>query len=282
MTTHPGNRAATSGRRTLAASAAPGSAPPPARARSPLGSRRDPVCPCLAGAGRRCGRRRGEAGDEDVAGLGEWNAAAVAEATAAVRASPAQLYRAGGGGPRRGRGRGGRGAGPGAHATSAGVALPRPPRWEAPPVDGWQHASAAGRPARPAGGETGWAGGVLKGTVTPALLEWTGRWYRFRLRCLCAALSSSFTIIIVLFFGLFGYYLDYYYLQRIGLLSGRQGAFIPVAFLAQESLARPVAKRYFSLLSGTPQTMLQRLPTSKLSRGCRCKNADLGSHVPSF
>lgn len=55
----------------------------------------------------------------------------------------------------KGRGRGGEGAGPGAHATSAGVAPLRPPRWEALKIDGCQHARAAGRAARPAGGEPG-------------------------------------------------------------------------------------------------------------------------------
>lgn len=75
------------------------------------------------------------------------------------------------------------------------------------------------------------------------------------------------------------YYLDilgiiwimgFYYLQRIGLLSGPQGTFLLVALLAFKSLARPVveAGHYLPIDQYIySQTVVRSLPTSKLLGG---------------
>lgn len=193
----PGERCCAPWREALSASAAPGSSPLPARACSPLGSRRGSACPCLAGAARRCGTRKLEVGDAAAAGLGEWNAAAE-EAPASL----AQLYLAGGEGPREG----GEGAGPGVHATSASVTPPRPPGWEALRIDGCQHARAAGQGRTPRGEATlESGGGCLKGQSR--LLRWSGPGCGTDSDCAAFALSFS-VLLLLLVFVFFGYYWD--------------------------------------------------------------------------
>ena len=165
----------------------------------------------MGGWGRRCRRlRRMERGGDGSGGGG--SSRVTGPAVPRGRGRTAECG---------GRGRGGQGAGSGAHATSAGVAPPGPPRWEALQIDRCQHARAAGGAARPAGGEPGAVtggggrGGLLKGTVTPTALEWPRPWYRPSLRRVCSALSSSFTIIILWIFWMLLGLLDYYYLQII-------------------------------------------------------------------
>lgn len=117
-----------------------------------------------------------------------------------------------------------------AHVTSAGVAPPRSSRWGKGPAGRLlpAHALPAGhapRQARPR------KKGVLKGTVTPTPLEVD---WEEELRTDCDGFALSLSVLLLLLFVLFvlfgyGLVLEYCYLQRIGLLSGRLGAFVPAA-----------------------------------------------------
>lgn len=145
-----------------------------------------------------------------------------------------RMERGGGGGSRvtspavpRGWGRasgGGEGAGPGVHATSASVTPPRPPGWEALRIDGCQHARAAGESRKPRGEATlESGGGCLKGQSR--LLLWSGPGCGTDSDCAAFALSFSVLLLLLVFvfFWILLGLLDYYYLQRTGLLSDSQG-----------------------------------------------------------
>lgn len=78
---------------------------------------------------------------------------------------------------------------PGAHATSAGVAPPRPPRWEALAIDGCQHARAAAGAHAPREVNGGKGGDVLKRQSRQLCLSGLCR--------VCSASSTYFTISII-------------------------------------------------------------------------------------
>lgn len=135
-----------------------------------------------------------------------------------------------------------------------------------------RRARPAGRPRRPAAASThappagthapravsrGWWRG-LKGTVVSTVRERIRRWYRLGLLRLQCVLQLVYYYYYYLdFFILFGF-LDYYYLQRIGLHS--QGVLnrSPDLSLRQVIISR---------LSSTSQAMVHRLPTSELVAG---------------